>query len=116
MDDGDHVILIVHVENILILWYKRRILYKRMDDGDHIILIVHVETILILCRCHAHRYWVREVLMQEYDKVTRDEGSKLSYLGMVVLKTEKGFEILIYAYIEDTFECMGRGLRVVLHL
>jgi hypothetical protein len=39
--------------------------------------------------------------MQEFDKVTHDEGSQLSYLGMVVLKTEKGFEIFMHAYIED---------------
>jgi hypothetical protein len=43
-------------------------------------------------------------------KVTHQEGERLPYLGMTILKTEVSFEIYMRSYIEDILKLYGKEL------
>jgi hypothetical protein len=59
---------------------------------------------------------VRAILEAEYQKVTADEGERLPYLGMTILKTDNGFEIAMRSYIEDVLRLYGTEVRTCVTL
>jgi hypothetical protein len=87
------------------------ILHKIMKEGKHIVLILHVDDILIMSGDQDTRVWVRDLLQKEYDKITFDEEEKFTYLGMALTRTSQGYEISIRSYIEDILEIYGRPVK-----
>jgi len=73
----------------------------KKEQGKHpIVVILYVDDILILSREGRDRYWVKNILEKQYEKVTASEGDRLPYLGMMIIKTSEGFEVCMKAYIE----------------
>ncbi len=58
------------------------------------------------------RHWVKGILEQEYEKITFDEGQRITYLGMTIMKIAKGFEVSMKAYVEDILKFYGRSIHV----
>jgi hypothetical protein len=57
------------------------------------------------------RHWVKDILKAEYEKITVDEGSRLTYLGMTILKTESGFEISMKSYIGNILKLYNKPVQ-----
>jgi len=87
------------------------VLVKQMADGEYLIVLLYVDDILVLGKQRADRHWVRNILEQEYEKVTSEEGERLPYLGMTILKTEIGFEITMKSYIDDVLKSYGADVK-----
>jgi hypothetical protein len=87
------------------------VLVKKVDNGEYIIVLLYVDDILVLGKQHADRHWVRQILEDEYDKVTSEEGYCLPYLGMTILKTELGFKITMKSYIDDVLKSYGAEVK-----
>jgi len=92
------------------------VLVRRMENGEHLIVLLYVDDILVLAEHQQDRYWVRAILEAEYQKVTADEGERLPYLGMTILKTDNGFEIAMRSYIEDVLRLYGTEVRTCVTL
>lgn len=84
---------------------------KKMNNGQYIILLLYVDDILVMSKMKEDRYWVKEILQQEYEKITMDEGERLPYLGMTILKTKEGFKITMKTYIEDVLQLYGKDIK-----
>jgi len=87
------------------------ILVKYQEGKQPIVVVLYVNDILIMAEKREDRYWVKEILEQEYKKVTVTEGERLPYLGMSIIKTEVGFEICMKTYIEDTLKLYGEHVK-----
>jgi hypothetical protein len=87
------------------------VLVRRMENGEHLIVLLYVDDILVLAEHQQDRYWVRALLEAEYQKVITDEGERLPYLGMTILKTDNGFENAMRSYIEDVLRLYGTNVR-----
>jgi hypothetical protein len=87
------------------------VLVKRMDSGKHIIVLIYVDDILVMGKHHAHRHWVKEILQGKYEKITMDEGERLPYLGMMIVKSKTGYKISMRSYIEDVLKLYGKEAK-----
>jgi hypothetical protein len=87
------------------------VLVKKMEDGKFLIVLLYVDDILVLGERHKHRHWVRNILEAEYEKVTAEEGKRLPYLGMTILKTSNGYEISMTPYIDEVLQLYGKEVR-----
>jgi len=119
--DGKLIVKVEKAMYVLIqsakLWYKKLsrfleasgfkkcpsdecVMVKKEQGKDPIVVILYVDDILILSREGRDRYWVKNILEKQYEKVTASEGDRLPYLGMMIIKTSEGFEVCMKAYIE----------------
>jgi hypothetical protein len=87
------------------------VLVKKMSNGEYIIVLLYMDDILVLGKQRADRHWVKTILEKEYEKVTSEEGNRLPYLGMTILKKEGGFEITMKSYIEDVLKLYGNEVK-----
>jgi hypothetical protein len=62
---------------------------KKEDGKDPIVVILYVDDILIMSKRAEDRNWVRDILEQQYQKITVTEGTRLPYLGMTIFKKEE---------------------------
>jgi hypothetical protein len=84
---------------------------KKLENGQYIVLLLYVDDILVMSKMKEDRYWVKEILQQEYEKITMDEGERLPYYGMTILITKEGFEITMKTYIEDVLQLYGKDFK-----
>jgi len=84
------------------------VLVKRTTEGSYIIVLLYVDDILIMSGCKDDRHWVKEILEKRYGKVTTDDGNRLPYLGMTIVKQPFGYEISMSSYITDTLRFYGK--------
>jgi hypothetical protein len=89
---------------------------KKMNNGQYVILLLYVDDILVMSKMKEDRYWVKEILQQEYEKITMDEGERLPYLGMTILKTKEGFKITMKTYIKDVLQLYGKDIKTCVTL
>jgi len=87
------------------------VLVKRTDGGKYIVLLIYIDDILIMSELKQDRHWVKDLLQAKYEKVTYDEGNRLPYLKMTILKTEDGFEIAMESYIQGILKYYGKHVR-----
>jgi hypothetical protein len=87
------------------------ILVKKMESGQYILVILYVDDILVLGKVKEDRHWVKRILEDEYKKITFDEGDRLTYLGMTILKRVDGYEISMKSYIEDILALYGKSIK-----
>jgi hypothetical protein len=87
------------------------ILIKYQEGKQPIIVILYVDDILIMANRKEDRYWVKDILEQQYKKVTVTEGARLPYLGMTIIRTDDGFEICMQAYIEEVLKLYGNQVK-----
>jgi len=87
------------------------VLVKRMQNGKYIIVILYVDDILVMGDETEDRHWVRGLLEAEYKKITSDEGERLTYLGMTIIKVPNGFEISMKSYVEDILKFYGKEVK-----
>jgi hypothetical protein len=85
------------------------IMVKRMESGSYLVVILYVDDILVLSGVPNDRYWVRSILEERYKKVTSEEGDRLPYLGMMIVKRNFGYEICMKAYIDEIVKLYGRN-------
>jgi len=87
------------------------VLIKKMPSGEYMIVLLYVDDILVISKCAVDRHWVKSLLESKYEKMTHQEGERLPYLGMTILKTAVGFEICMRSYIEDVLKLYDKDLR-----
>jgi hypothetical protein len=80
------------------------VLVKQMQSGKYIIVILYVDDILVLSELSEDRHWVRSILTERYKKVSMEEGERLPYLGMTIVKREFGYELCMRSYINDVIK------------
>jgi hypothetical protein len=79
-----------------------------MENGEHLVVLIYVDDILVMGKQHEHRHWVKRILEEEYEKITMDEGDRLPYLGMTIVKRNDGYEISMKSYIQDVLQLYGK--------
>jgi hypothetical protein len=57
------------------------------------------------------RLRVRDILEQKYEKITFEKSKKFTYLGMVLTRTECGFNISMRSYVDDILEMYGSDVK-----
>ena len=87
------------------------VLVHRTTGGKYIIILLNVDDILIMAESREDRHWIKDLLQAKYKKVMYDEGKRLPYLGMTILKTENGFEIAMQSYIKDILKFYGKSVK-----
>ncbi len=87
------------------------VLVKRMGNDNYIVIVLYVDDILVLGGVTEDRHWVKQILIDEYQKITFDEGKRLTYLGMTINKVERGFEVSMKSYIEDILSFYGKEVN-----
>jgi len=87
------------------------ILHKKTQNGKDIILILYVDDILVMSGDQETRLWVRDTLEREYEKITFGESKKFTYLGMVLTRNERGFNISMRSYVDDILEMYGSDVK-----
>ena len=80
------------------------VLVKQMQSGKYVIVILYVDDILVLSELSEDRHWVRSILTERYKKVSMEEGERLPYLGMTIVKCEFGYEMCMRSYINDVIK------------
>jgi hypothetical protein len=85
------------------------ILVKRMADGKHVIVILYADDILVLSGSFEIRHWVKAILVERYDKIMSEEGSRPPYLGMTIVKRDFGFKFCMRSYIDEVIKFYGKG-------
>jgi len=84
------------------------ILVKRMQNGNYLVVILYVDDILVLSGVSEDRYWVKPILEERYKKVTSEEGNRLPYLGMTIIKRDFGYKLCMKAYIDEIVKLYRR--------
>jgi hypothetical protein len=85
------------------------VLVKTLEGGRHlVILLCKDDDLLVMSSSKADRHWVKDLLERVYGKVTYDEGNRLPYLGMTVIKTKNGFAVCMRAYMEDVLQLYSK--------
>jgi hypothetical protein len=87
------------------------VLTKRMNDGEHLVVLLYVDDILVLGKADRDRKWVKEILEEKYEKISMDEGNRLTYLGMTIVRANNGFEISMKSYIDDVLKLYGKEVN-----
>jgi hypothetical protein len=86
------------------------VLVKHVEGKGAIVVILYIDDILIMSKDTVDRYWVKEILERQYERITVTEGPRLPYLGMTLLKTQDGFKISMQSYIEDAIKLYEKKL------
>ena len=87
------------------------VLVKRMKSGKHIIVMLYVDDILVMSEVSEDRYWVKSLLEDKCKKVTSEEGDRLPYLGMTIVKRDFGYELCMQSYVDDLLKFYGKDVR-----
>jgi hypothetical protein len=82
-----------------------------MQNGKYVIAILYVDDILIMSGKSEDRYWVKPLLEDRYKKVTSEEGDRLPYLGMTIVKKDFGYELCMQSYVDDILKFYGKNVR-----
>jgi hypothetical protein len=86
------------------------IIFKK-QEGKSILLLLYIDDILILSDETSLCRWVKDILVEKYEKVTCDNGNKICYLGMTLKRNDKGYEISMKPYIEEIISFYGGTIR-----
>jgi len=76
-----------------------------------VLALLFVNDILVLSELASDRERVQQILERQYEKVTVSEGTCLPYLGIMIVKTNNGYEICMKVYIEETIKLYGKVLK-----
>jgi hypothetical protein len=87
------------------------VLNKKFDNGEDIVLILYVYGIMIMSKNVEDRQWVKAIIGHCFDKVTSDEGDRLTYLGMTIIKNKEGFEVCMKLYVHDILKLYGKDVK-----
>jgi hypothetical protein len=87
------------------------VLVKKMENGEYILVVLYVDDILVMGKHEKDRHWVKSILEAEYEKITVNEGPRLTYLGMTILKKASGFELAMKSYIEDILKLYNKPVQ-----
>ena len=82
-----------------------------MTNGRYVLALLFVNDILVLSELASDRERVQQILERQYEKVTVSEGTCLPYLGIMIVKTNNGYEICMKVYIEETIKLYGKVLK-----
>jgi hypothetical protein len=82
-----------------------------MPNGQYLIVVLYVDDILVMGKVQEDRHWVKSILQAEYEKITVDEGLRMTYLGMTIIKKEHGFEISMRSYVEDILKLYNKQIK-----
>jgi len=77
------------------------VLVRKMESEKYLVVILYVDNILALSGVSEDRYWVRSILEDWYKKVTSEEGNRLPYLGMNIVKRAFGYELCMRSYVDE---------------
>jgi hypothetical protein len=87
------------------------ILHKVTEDGRHIMLVIHVDDLLILSETEELCNSIKLLIEEKYEKGTSESGNKINYLGMILETLEGGFTIFMKAYIMDVLKEHGKEIK-----
>jgi hypothetical protein len=73
-----------------------------------VVVILYVDDILVLSELREDRQWVRSILVDKYEKVTCEEGERLPYLGMTIVKRSFGYKLCMKSYIDNVIKFYGK--------
>jgi hypothetical protein len=73
-------------------------------DGRQITILMYVDDLMVLAKEEKDLLWVRDLLLSHFDRIEWKIENEFTYLGMLVEKTERGFEISMEYYIDQTLQ------------
>ena len=82
---------------------------NRTIDGKQITILIHVDDLLVLAVEVELLHSVRDILLEEFEKIEWKIANEFTYLGMLLQKVNNGFVLSMQYYIEQTLDFYTSG-------
>ena len=78
-------------------------------DGKQITILIHVDDLLVLAVEVELLHSVRDILLEEFEKIEWKIANEFTCLGMLLQKVNNGFVLSMQYYIEQTLDFYTTG-------
>jgi hypothetical protein len=78
-------------------------------NGKQITILIHVDDLLVLAKTVDLLHLVRDILLEEFEKIEWKIANEFTYLGMLLQKETNGFVLSMQYYIEQTLDFYTDG-------